>query len=421
VLLFWLGGETGRAAPKDFRSRIRWHAQESTWTRKRKKPPLTRSMLVTSVEGARAYLLNHQKPEGNFNYAYDIVLNQVSEADNPVRQAGALWALASLCRDRPTSETRHAAIRGLDFFFRWSKPVPSGHIAPTYPGTQTVKTGMVALTCLAITDFCRGQKTYVTKPGLGLYKSWLRQYLGHLESMELDNGSWGSQYLIELRERDPEPSAYYDGECLLAYCRAARYMGFTDLIPKIEKIARQLAERYTVEAWDEDFDSDEAKAFLHWGCMAFAEYAEAGWKDADLMGEAALALVWWAVHGHYVHLRKGNTAYAVEGMMAAYRIAQLRNDRETMARLRTLASDMLQHLLSMQVGSPLQDKNLPASERKSSKWAHGGVVMERGSGMIRIDVVQHQLNASLMALDLLFPEGKSKGAPPSPRGQRKRP
>ena len=93
---------SGPAYSGKYREELYRYAQESNWTDTSRLPTLNRSVLVESVEAARTYLLSHQKAEGNFVYEYDAVTNQVSEEDNPVRQAGARRALAVLNRESTT-------------------------------------------------------------------------------------------------------------------------------------------------------------------------------------------------------------------------------------------------------------------------------------------------------------------------------
>ncbi len=386
------------------REKLKYRAIEGNWKRERKHPHLTRSVLIQSVEAARTYMVNQQLPAGNFTYMFDLLRNSAIEDDNQVRQAGTIWALASLCRDRPTDATHNATVRALDYFFRISKPVALGYTAPVYETEAEVKTGTVALLCLAITDFCRARSNYIGFAGQGLYDSWLTQYLNYLRGMEMENGSWGKKYHVQNNEREAASSPYYDGEALLAYCRAARYMQRDELVPRIERIAHQLAEKYTVAAWDRELDSELTKGFFQWGCMAFAEYVEAGWRDADAIGDAALALAWWQIHEHRVLLRRGNTAYAVEGLLGAYRIARARDDTASMTSLRAAVVEILQRLTPWQVGGPWHDRNPFLRGRRIPPAAAGGIMSAPDSGSIRIDTVQHQAHACLLALELLFPE-----------------
>jgi hypothetical protein len=52
--------------------------------------PLNRAILDRSLELGTQFLLNHQKPEGNFTYIYDWVKQTYDSSDNQVRQAGAM-------------------------------------------------------------------------------------------------------------------------------------------------------------------------------------------------------------------------------------------------------------------------------------------------------------------------------------------
>lgn len=399
----------------DFPAAIRKRAAESYWRERNALPPLSRKMLVDSIELARAYYLNHQLPEGNFAYGQNVTDNTADDDDSQVRQAGALWGLTSLDRDRHTDATRQAAVRGLDYFFRVSKPLPLGRVAPVYPKSDEISTGAVALLSLAIVEMCRGQKDYLTPAGRGLYESWFDTYLRYLQHFELDDGGWGQRYVISLNKRDAEGSSYYNGEALLLYCKAARYMGRKELIPKIERIAPLLAERYTVKAWETDPRSDDTKGFGHWGCLSFAECVEAGWQGADTLGDAALAIAWWLLHEHDVESRPGSTGYAVEGLLGAYRVARVRGDAAAMQSLRAAAERILVRQIRCQIGGPLQDQNLFLARARIHPKFIGGIMSTEDSGYVRIDTVQHQLHAMLMALELFFPE--TSPSPPATQPQ----
>jgi hypothetical protein len=220
--------------------------------------------------------------------------------------------------------------------------------------------------------------------------------------MEMDDGSWGRLYYVETDERIPQASAYYDGEALLAYCRVARYMGRDELVPKIEKVAPLLAKKYVIDALRMDPKSELTKGFFQWGCMAFAEYVEAGWKDADLMADACLALAWWELRTRGVESKEANTGYAVEGLLAAYKVAKMRGNQEAMSAFRKAIEGMLVEQIAMQVGGPLAQYNHFLLTNRSRPEAVGGIMSTADSGKIRIDIVQHQVHAMLMAMEILY-------------------
>jgi hypothetical protein len=385
------------------RAELRILAREDSWHDPLDEIKLERRMLTDALEKARIYYLSQQTDLGNFVYSQDAFRKETNNDDNQVRQAGALWGLASLNRDRPTLPTAQGVIRGVQFFIDNSRPLSFGRIGPVYPGEDEIKTGTVALVTLSLVELWRGEEAYLTRMGRGLCSAWTDNYLSYLGGMEMENGSWGRAYWISLNEREPDSSPYYDGEALLAYCRAARYAGHDELIPKIEKIAPLLARRYTVEAWRMNPDSEDTKGFFQWGCMSFLEYVEAGWKDSDMIGDACLALAWWQIHRRNVEAREANTAYAVEGLLAAYRVAEIRQDKESMALIRGTVERMLVQQISTQVGGPLEKLNFILATRPYRPECVGGIMYAPWVGEIRIDVVQHQVHAMLMALQYLYP------------------
>ena len=381
---------------------LRRRANEAAWHDPLDSVRLERRLLTEAIEKARAYYLAQQLEAGNFTYARNIVTGEQATDDNQVRQAGALWGLASLNRDRPDLPTARAVIHGLLFFYSNSRPLHSGYTGPVYPGSDEIKTGTVALATLAMIELWRGEEKYLTRLGKGQCTMWARHYLNYLRGMEMENGSWGRLYKVEKAERVAVSSAYYDGEALLAYCRAARYMGRRELIPRIERIAPLLAQKYTTDAWRLDPDSDLTKGFFQWGCMAFAEYVEAGWKDADVMGDACLALAWWQIHERKVETLRGNTAYAVEGLLAAYKVAKMRGNTKAMQSLRPVIERLLVQQISTQVGGPLMEYSRFLASNQYQLDCVGGIMASASSGQVRIDVVQHQVHAMLMALEILY-------------------
>jgi hypothetical protein len=79
---------------------------------------------------------------------------------------------------------------------------------------------------------------------------------------------------------------------------------------------------------------------------------------------------------------------------------------------------MLRNQIPCQIGGPLAGNNpfLKSAKRIPAR-AHGGVMNHPSSGKVRIDTVQHQAHALLLALNLLFPESPrptKTPLPPSP-------
>jgi UDP-N-acetylmuramoyl-tripeptide--D-alanyl-D-alanine ligase len=370
---------------------------------------LTRATLLESLNLGRDFLLANQKPEGNFNYTYDWITRLLERSDNQVRQAGAVWGVALIDHFRSDAETRQALDRALDFFLSRNVSLPDGAgLAATYPGEPASKTGTVALLALALIE--RLREDDAPRPPLSAQRrsqleAALDGYLGFLRGAQREDGHFLPEWRFASERFEGAPNPYADGEALLAFSKAARLLGRTELVPVVERTAPILARDYTQRAWPEDPDSKLTKGFFQWGCMAFAEHRAAGWKGSETLGDTILTLGWWMIHVHETLERRRNTAYAYEGLAQAYRVAALRRDSAARRELRDVIDGGLRNLTSWQVGGPLQSQNRFLSLVPTrDPLAIGGGMNAADEAPLRIDVTQHQMHAVILALRHVLPE-----------------
>jgi hypothetical protein len=420
------------ALPDDFDEAFKLVRAAQTWDDRKKAPKsgkydatadprtwmkleMDSEVLGQSFDLGSKFLVNWQLPEGNFRYMYDWTEGDWIEDDNQVRQAGSLWGVALCHRYRPTPETQAALDKGLRFWFDATIPGPDeGTLSLRYGDANEITSGTIALVGLSIVEYVQSDSEISDEYRAEMTEK-LEGYLAMLQWMQLDNGHISRGYYHDRSKRRGSASPYYDGESLLCLCKAARQLGYTDLVPTIEKAARAMAETYTVESWDKDRDSNQTKGFYQWGSMSFLEYYQAQWKDYELFGEVTLALGYWMTHTHHT-LKKGrNHAYAVEGLVSAYQIAVLRNDLAAQTDLLYVIDRSLHKLSQWQVHGPLADSNpFLVKHTTEDPLAHGGVMNARKrsgadvkkdvSSQLRIDVTQHQMHAVTMALELVYAE-----------------
>ena len=398
------------------------YARLDTWQKRDSKiPQVTAEALDQAIEAARYYILGQQSSRGNFRYSMDLTDPEFKELnDNAVRQAGTLWSICNLNRDRFNEPTRQACLLALDFFIHYTRPLPGGDLKViTYKGGRTVMTGMVALFCLGVIDFLTGQEKYMTPEQRQPYLESLLDNLNFLRSMEMANGCWIKEFSNELDEpplppgEEPETSPYYNGEAMLAYLYAARF--YRDrpeleppagLVERIHYAMPLLLRRYAVEGLRSAEGGAETKGFFQWGLMACAPYHDL-FPDAipDIIENAALALSWWQIYNNRMDTRNGNTAYAIEGLVAAWHIAHQNGKAVEAQRLREIIEKTLAKLMTWQVGGPFESYNpfLMKWKEQTPAAAYGGVTAAANSGYIRIDNVQHQLHAMLLARQYLWP------------------
>ena len=269
---------------------------------------LTRRMLDESLELGTRFLLANQRDAGNFHYAYDWRDKSDIEDDNQVRQAGATWGLALIHHDSGDRKVRRAAVKALRFFRKHSKLV-EGRRFIVYPGARYGAVGTVALVALAHIELLRAQPDATLRKQLGEYLAMLASARG--KGKYDDSGRpYGA------------PSPYYDGELLLAFVKAARYLGRKDLIPIALAEADAGHKRYVTEALAADPDSNLTKGYYQWSSMAYFELAT--WPTTQSEPRHAtrlLHLADWMIDVHRTLRRTRNTGYAYEGIIPAWSVA----------------------------------------------------------------------------------------------------
>lgn len=357
---------------------------------------LTRSTLDVSLALGTRFLLAHQKPQGNFDYEYDWRRQTLSDDDNEVRQAGALWGLSLLYQDRPSPELAAGIERGLDFFAGLSN-VSKGARCIAYPNSETGGMGTVALVALAHVDYLRAASSLTAERRSALEKQ-LREYLQTLQRGVHPSGLWYGRYAPKNCKPEGDPSPYSDGEALLALVKAAKYLGYRELLPTIMAGAAAGKRLNIDEALAENADSDTTKGYYQWSSMAFYELATSDFPDTRAYGDVVLRLADWMIDEHAVLTRLRNTGYAFEGLTHAYALAKQRGDARK-DKLACVIDIGLDRLIGWQVGGPRPNRytSAPADPK-----GIGGVQNEAFAPGLRIDVTQHQMHATLLARRFLY-------------------
>jgi UDP-N-acetylmuramoyl-tripeptide--D-alanyl-D-alanine ligase len=363
-------------------------------------PKLTRAILDRSLELGTEFLLNAQKPAGNFVYEVHLLSGEYPEGDAQVRQAGALWSLALIHHDQPSERVRQAVIRGLDFFKQRSKvPRPEQRMI-LYPGDSSGRTGTVALVVLALVDLLRSDGPL---EGRDQYQKELGEYLRFLFSLRQPEGQFYQYYDYKSGKGLDGFSPYFDGEALLAGARAAKYAGHSELRDLLLESARRMYEVHVEHALAKHRDSDTTKGFFQWGVMAFHELVTSGWEGGEAFGPYVIRLGSWMIDTHRVLKRPLNTAYAQEGLVSAWEVARRIGDTQAQAKFGAAVDQGLYKLTSWQVGGPLaQENNFLKHHPDYFPPAAGGVMNSKSDPVLRVDVTQHQMHAVILARRYIY-------------------
>ena len=361
-------------------------------------PTLSREILDRSLAAGRYYLLNNQKPAGNFNYQYQVMGRRLIRGDSEVRQAGALCGLALIHQDAPTPETSQAIVKGLSFFRRHSAVTEDGRRYVVYPDSPSGGTGTVALVALTLIDFLRAKDKIEGRDEL---EAELDQYLDFLLSLRRADGHFHSAYGHTEGEPMGEPSPYFDGETLLALVKAAKYLDRAALRPDILESAAAMYERWVDYALIEDPDSPLTKGFYQWGSMSYYELFTTKWPGTEMWADRVIELAYWMIDVHRTLERRRNTAYAYEGIISAWELARLTGNHEAQKKLGEVIAIGLTKLTSWQIGGPLENPFF-GNRAVNDRFAAGGVMNAADDPILRIDVTQHQMHAVLLARRFVY-------------------
>ncbi|MBW2704162.1 MAG: hypothetical protein JRF33_25360, partial [Deltaproteobacteria bacterium] len=200
-------------------------------------------------------------------------------------------------------------------------------------------------------------------------------------------------------------SPYADGEALLALSRGAVVLKRKAWAERLRSTALRLMDAYSRRAWAENPDSDDTKGFYQWGSMAFDVLGQARWMKREEADRFILALAWWQLHVHRLLERKGNIAYAVEGLVLALPAARRQKLESAVKSLEAALEIGVLRLLRLQVSGPrYKDNPFLANLGRVDPRAVGGVIKQQRGGLIRVDMVQHHALALLGYLRLAFLE-----------------
>jgi hypothetical protein len=359
---------------------------------------VNRAALDDSLALGGAYMLKHQNATGSFNYQYDWSTQTFDPGDNSVRQAGSTWGLALIHREipdhKPTSDGLDRALK----FWEGRTHEKGGRHFPVYPSDRKGSLGTAALVALALIEKLQ------TDPGADkeALEARLNGILNTLVAAHRPEGLFKSNYSHKTGVARGNPSPYADGESLLALVSAARYLGRDDLRPLVLAEAEAGWQQNVVEPRAIEPDPNRTKGYYQWASMAWFELATSGWEGTEIWGDRLMELADWMVHTHRTLERSRNTAYAYEGIIPAWEIARQRGDKKRQAELACVIHEGLAKLTSWQVGHPMAVKFMASAA--NDPLAVGGVQNHKAEAPLRIDVVQHQMHAVIMAREFFLKE-----------------
>ena len=356
---------------------------------------VSRELLDESLRLGRHFLLSRQTPQGDFRYQVNFLDQEESQDPAQVRKAGSLWGIALIHQDQPSDQTRNALLKGFAFYRDCSRPGDNGGKFIAYPGVLHGETGTLALVSLALIDFLRTEQ-------VAACQQQLDDYLEFLLTLRTDTAQFRKDYELDTGFSFSEPMPYFDGECLLAITKAARYLEREDLRTIAIESAHAMFETYGKRARNAKNDSPLTKAFYQWGSLAFFDLYLSGWEDTDVFATRTIDLAHWMIDVHRTEERTLNTGYALEGLSCAYELARLTQQAAVQQKIAAVIDRQLHKLTSWQLTSSIPCAYLKQHASATTNFA-GGVMNACDDPELRIDVTQHQMHAVILARRYLWP------------------
>lgn len=360
---------------------------------------ITSGDLDVCVDLCRRHLQALQTERGNFRYQYDWEKGEYLDDDNAVRQAGSLWALADLRRLRPDPALDEACARGLAFYDEHSGTNGEGGRFATYPDQEHGYMGSTALLALTLIELLRNPAA----AGAAEQDRWrdlLDGYLHYLLDAQLADGRWPSLYDAATGRAHGEPSAFFDGESLLALTRAARHLGIPHLGGAITRGAAGAYRRHVLLALRRDHNSSDTVGYYQWGTMAMYEIIKMDMDESDRYEEIVHYLADWLCRIRRLGDRSHNPAASLEGLLHAYDLAASGDFPARAERYRETIEASLQRMLGLQVGHPRACGLVSRAPPEAPSL--GGCQHWPERPELRIDFAMHQLHAALLAAQLFL-------------------
>jgi UDP-N-acetylmuramoyl-tripeptide--D-alanyl-D-alanine ligase len=351
-------------------------------------PPTTRAELDNSIRSGRDFLIRIQRPEGNFRYETNFLTGVTSDDDHPVRQAGAIWALALLHQHETGDDTRAATEKGLAFFSEHSQTTDDGRRFITYPGRKRGWTNTLALVTMTLVDFLQADPNH---PQAEEYRTVANELVDQMQSLRMKDGLYHARYSTQTGNGADDPSPFSDGEVLLALAKAALHLERDDLKDSLLESGDAMFRRWFLE------NKKQRKQFYQWGSMAFLEIYRTKWKGSEVYAERSIEMANWLVDDIEDRQSKYNTSTSYEGLISAWEIARLTENEKAKNRIERQIDKGVRHLHTFQVGNPSANAFLKKNAKKIDDEFLGGVIHAPDSTDLRIDVTQHQMHALILA------------------------
>ncbi|MEW6126169.1 MAG: hypothetical protein AB1757_03825 [Acidobacteriota bacterium] len=353
---------------------------------------LDKAQLIASAKAGGDYLVRLQKADGSFHYYYDAARDKFeTRTYNIVRHAGTAYSLFELYAATKEARYLEAANRACRFLKTRFRPAQKKNAIYVLDFDNKAKLGANALALLALAEQMEVDAKSANREDA-------RKLANMILTLQNPDGSFESYHSIKGDEPDGNVSLYYPGEALLALIRFYKF----DDDKKWLEAARRGAD-YLQQAQSKTKPLPPDAWFIQaLEALNKLLFNQKYFDHALAIADSLIATQYSEEDSVYYAgafspgiPRVTPTASRAEGLLAAYRMAELVKDwRTTTIALSLRACARFQ--ISQQFTADT-DAHLPNPQR-----ALGGFRESIDDFHVRIDYVQHNISALLGIAETLY-------------------
>jgi AMMECR1 domain-containing protein len=356
---------------------------------------ITPEALRERIDLAGGWFRQNINPKtGLLEYLYDPAQDKYLEGDNHIRRLASLWAMgthAKFADDRGAYE--RAVTTGLNHYLKFAKTDSRGGLYLNIDGgTDIASAAFAILTLIEWPDYPRREQ-------------WIRQFADGIVHQQERQGAYRT---FVGRSGIRKGIDYYPGEAMLALMEAHRELKDPKYLASVER-AFPFYQTY--------WRRERSTAFVPWHSQADlllyqatgrGEYASFVFELNDWLIEQQQSYVWPSADsrggfGSGANSRPGNsTASFLEGLNAAYHLAEITGDRHRMHKYNSSIRAGSRCLLQMQYTK----RN--SFYLKNPGRAVGGFTASLSDMTQRNDFTQHAIRALMAAYQNRIFEGAPK-------------
>ncbi len=356
---------------------------------------VTPKALMERIDLAGGWFRQNINPKtGLLEYLYDPAQDKYLEGDNHIRRLACLWAMGTHAKFAGArSAYERTVTTGLDHYLKFAKSDGRGGRYLDINGkTEIASAAFAILTLIEWPDYPRREQ-------------WIQQFADGIVHQQERGGAYRT---FVGRSGTRKGIDYYPGEAMLALMKAYRELKDPTYLASVER-AFPFYQTY--------WRRERSTAFVPWHSQADlllyqatgnGEYASFVFELNDWLIERQQSYVWSSEDssggfGPGANSRPGNsTASYLEGLNAAYRLAELTGNRQRMHKYNSSIRAGTRCLLQMQYTK----RN--SFYLKNPGRAIGGFTASLSDMTQRNDFTQHAIRALMAAYQNQIFEGAPK-------------